>query len=98
MTPQEQVNLEKESHQVESTQNQNKKENNNNQEEGKDEGWTPVAPGKVARRHQPKAIRSNPHSTDIETGKGSIGEHEERDAHGITYQERGGNPQISSPQ
>ena len=97
VTPQEEVNLEKESHPPENTQNQNKN-NNNNQEEDKEVGWTPVAPGKVARRHQPKATSSNPLSADIEAEKGNIGEYEDSDAHGFTYQERGGNPQISSPQ
>ena len=97
VTPQEEVSLEKECHPPENIQIQNKN-SNNNKEEGKEEGWTPVAPGKVARRHQPKATRSNPHSANIEAKKGSIGEHEESDAPGFTYQERGGNPQISSPQ
>ena len=71
---------------------------NNMQEDGNEDVWTPVAPGKAARRHHPIDIRNKPRIEERDTGNESIAEQEEDEAYDLTYQERGGNPQISSPQ
>ena len=72
--------------------------NNNSQEEGNEDGWSPVPPGKAARRHHPKETRNKPQSVEIEAGDAGIGDHEENEAPGLTCKERGGNPQIFSSQ
>ena len=68
------------------------------QEEGNEEGWTLVAPGKAARIHQLKETRNKPQVAELEASHVGIGDQEESEAPGLSCQERGGNPQISSPQ
>ena len=97
VAPQEKEKLEIECNPSHKPQNQNIN-SKNTQKEGNEEGWTPVAPGKAARRHRPTATGSDPQNIEIEVGNGRLEERMESVAPDFTCQQRGGNPQISSPQ
>ena len=79
-----------------SNPNKENASNTSTQEDDNEKGWTPVAPGKVARRKDPTNQKGIAHIEQGDTGNGDMADHVEDETINSSTLERGGNPQISS--